>query len=295
MTLKSMTGFARATGNHSPYRWAWEVKAVNAKGLDLRVRVPPGFDMIEAEARNRLAKRLGRGTCYATLTLQREASNTQVRINEPLLRALAASLANVPVTGSLQPASLDGLLAVRGVVEVAEAADDEATLAGVAGAALAGLEIALDELVATRVTEGAALGDVLEARLAAMQRLTDDAENTPGRKAEAVRARLQQSVDQLTGASPALDPVRLHQEAVLLAAKADIREELDRLKTHIVSVRELLAASQPVGRRLDFLAQELGREANTLCAKSNDPVLTGLGMELRVEIEQFREQVQNIE
>lgn len=295
MTLKSMTGFARTTGSHSPYRWAWEVKAVNAKGLDLRLRLPPGFDMIETDARARLARRLGRGTCYATLTLHRETSTTQVRINEPLLRTLVASLAQVPVEGNMRPASLDGLLAVRGVVEVTDTADDEATLAAVGAAALASLEQALDELVATRITEGAALGEVLDARLQAMQRLTDAAEATPGRKVDAVRARLQQSIDALTGASPALDPARLHQEALLIAAKADIREELDRLKTHIVSGRELVLAQQPVGRRLDFLAQELGREANTLCAKSNDPVLTGIGMELRVEIEQFREQVQNIE
>lgn len=295
MTLKSMTGFARTTGSHPPYRWAWEVKAVNAKGLDLRLRLPPGFDMIEADARARLAKRLGRGTCYATLTLHRESSTTQVRINQVLLRALVASLAEVPVEGNIQPASLDGLLAVRGVVEVTDTTDDEAVLAAVGAAALASLDQALDDLVSTRITEGASLGEVLDARLDAMQRLTDAAEATPGRKVEAVRARLQQSIDTLTNASPALDPARLHQEALMIAAKADIREELDRLQTHIASGRELVLAQQPVGRRLDFLAQELGREANTLCAKSNDPVLTAIGMELRVEIEQFREQVQNIE
>ncbi|MDO9443239.1 MAG: YicC/YloC family endoribonuclease [Beijerinckiaceae bacterium] len=295
MTLKSMTGFARTSGSHPPYRWAWEVKAVNAKGLDLRVRVPPGFDMIETEARTRLARRLGRGTCYATLTLQREGSTAQVRVNEQLLRALVASIGSIPIAGSLQPASLDGLLAVRGVVEVTETADDDVTIAAVAAATITVLDEALDELVATRVTEGAALGEVLDARLGAMQRLTDAAEATPGRKAEAVRARLQQSIETLTSATSALDPQRLHQEALLLAAKADIREELDRLKTHIVSARDLVLANQPVGRRLDFLAQELAREANTLCAKSNDPALTSIGMELRVEIEQFREQVQNIE
>jgi uncharacterized protein (TIGR00255 family) len=201
----------------------------------------------------------------------------------------------IPVAGSLQPASLDGLLAVRGVVEVTDAADDEATISAVGAAAIAGLDEALDELVSTRITEGAALGEVLDARLNAMQRLTDAAEATPGRKPDAVRARLQQSIETLMSATSALDPQRLHQEALMLAAKADIREELDRLKTHIASARDLVVAPQPVGRRLDFLAQELSREANTLCAKSNDPVLTGLGMDLRVEIEQFREQVQNIE
>jgi uncharacterized protein (TIGR00255 family) len=187
------------------------------------------------------------------------------------------------------------LLAVRGVVEVAEQADDEAALAALSAAVLKGLDEALDHLVAARVAEGAALHEVLSARVARIDELTQAAENAPGRKPEAVRARLQQAVDALTGASPALDSARLHQEAILLAAKADVREELDRLKTHIVAARDLLASDQPVGRRLDFLAQEFSREANTLCAKSNDPALTAIGMDLRVEIEQFREQVQNIE
>ncbi len=295
MALKSMTGFARTAGAHAPWRWVWEVKAVNAKGLDLRVRVPPGFDLMEPEARARLSRRLARGTCYATLTLHRETSATQVRINEPLLRALVETLSQIPADGNLRPASLDGLLGVRGVVEVSETMDDEAAIAAASATALLGLDAALDHLVTARNTEGAALQAVLSARIETIARLTEAAETTPGRKPEAVLARLQQSIDTLTGATSALDPVRLHQEAILLAAKADVREELDRLKTHIVSGRELLASDQPVGRRLDFLAQELSREANTLCAKSNDPVLTAIGMDLRVEIEQFREQVQNIE
>lgn len=295
MSLKSMTGFARTAGHQDHFRWSWEVKAVNAKGLDLRLRVPSGHDAVEAEARTRLSKRLSRGTCYATLAITREAAPTQVRINQDLLRALAESVSTVPTSATLQPASLDGLLAVRGVVEVAEQADDEAALAALSAAVLKGLDAALDHLVAARVAEGAALHEVLSARVARIDELTQAAENAPGRKPEAVRARLQQAVDALTGASPALDPARLHQEAILLAAKADVREELDRLKTHIVAARDLLASDQPVGRRLDFLAQEFSREANTLCAKSNDPALTAIGMDLRVEIEQFREQVQNIE
>ena len=295
MALKSMTGFARTAGHQGHFRWSWEIKAVNAKGLDLRLRVPPGHDAMETEARARLAKKLSRGTCYATLAVTREAAPSQVRINQDLLRALVDSVSAVPVSAQLQPASLDGLLAVRGVVEVSEQSDDEAALAALATAALRGLDDALEALVAARLTEGAALQEVLVARVTRIDELTQAAEDAPGRKPEAVRARLQQSLDALTGASPALDPARLHQEAILLAAKADVREELDRLKTHIVAARELLASDQPVGRRLDFLAQEFSREANTLCAKSNDPALTTLGMDLRVEIEQLREQVQNIE
>ena len=190
-------------------------------------------------------------------------------------------------------ASLDGLLGVRGVVEVTDAADDETILAEAAAAALKGLEGALKDLV--RKTEGAALQAVLAARVERIAALTQAAEDCPGRKVEAVKARLAQAIALLTDASPALDPARLHQEALLMAAKADVREELDRLKTHVAAARALLASDAPAGRKLDFLAQEFAREANTLCSKSNDAALTSLGMELRVEIEQFREQVQNIE
>ncbi len=295
MSLKSMTGFARTAGHQDRFRWAWEVKAVNAKGLDLRLRVPPNFDQVETEARARLSKRLSRGTCYATLTLTREAAPAQVRINRDLLQSLIDTLATIPADGNLKPASMDGLLSVRGVVEVSEAADDEAALAALAADMLKGLDAALDDLIAARLAEGAALQKVLMERVEKIAALTASAEAAPGRKPEAVRARLQQSIEALTGASPALDPARLHQEAVLLAAKADVREELDRLKAHVGAARELLASNQPVGRRLDFLAQEFSREANTLCAKSNDPALSAIGMDLRVEIEQLREQVQNIE
>jgi uncharacterized protein (TIGR00255 family) len=294
MSLKSMTGFARTSGHTAPWAWAWELKAVNAKGLDVRLRVPAGFDRIEAEARARLTQRLARGTCYATLTTQREATTPQIKINEDALRALAEALGRV-APGSLRAPSMDALLGVRGIVEVTDAADDEATIAAGCAAVLAALDVAIADLVAMREREGAHLQSVLSQRIERIADLTQAAEDCPGRRPEAVRARLAQSVAALTDASPALDPSRLHQEAILIAAKADIREELDRLKGHVVAARDLLASATPVGRKLDFLAQEFGREANTLCAKSNDAALTAIGMELRVEIEQLREQVQNIE
>ncbi len=290
-----MTGFARTSGHSPPWGWAWEIKAVNAKGLDVRLRLPPGFDRIEAEARAKLTGGLARGTVYATLTAQREATTPQVRINTDILGSLVEAVANLPCNPNMRLASMDGLLSIRGVVEVTEAADDESVLAGAASAALKGLEAALQELVQARRTEGAALQAVLTERTDRIAALTQAAEDCPGRKVEAVKARLAQSIALLTDASPALDPARLHQEALLMAAKADVREELDRLKTHVAAARELLASAAPAGRKLDFLAQEFAREANTLCSKSNDAALTSIGMELRVEIEQFREQVQNIE
>ena len=295
MTLKSMTGFARSSGAHHPYRWAWEIKAVNAKGLDLRLRIPPGFDAIEQDARKTLTGALSRGTCYATLTMQRDTATPEVRINHAVLQTLSDALAAVKRDASIGPATLDGLLSVRGVVDIVDAPDTEDMLASAGKAALSGLDTALAQLIGVRSAEGAALHAVLSERIDNVARLTGAAEDCPGRKPEAVRERLAQSIAALTDASRQLDPARLHQEALLLAGKADIREELDRLKTHVTAARDLLASAAPVGRRLDFLAQEFAREANTLCSKSNDAALTAIGMDLRVEIEQFREQVQNIE
>jgi uncharacterized protein (TIGR00255 family) len=295
MSLKSMTGFARLAGAEPPYQWTWELKAVNAKGLDLRLRVPPGFDAIEAAARARLTASLARGTCYATLTMVRHSMAPEVRVNEMALAALLAAIQRLPSDGSVRPVSMDGLLAVRGIVDIVEMSDDESAIAAAGSAALAGLDAALDLLVAARVREGTALAATLDKRLARIAVLLQEAEDAPGRQPDAVRARLVAVITALAQSSSLLDPVRLHQEALLLAAKADVREELDRLAVHVAAAGDLMAKAEPVGRRLDFLAQELAREANTLCAKSNDAALTTIGMELRVEIEQFREQIQNIE
>ncbi len=290
-----MTGFARSQITQGAWRLSWELKSVNSKGLDLRLRAPPGFDAMEQEARNRIGKKLTRGACYATLTAQRDSAAPEIRVNEAALATLRQAIAKLPAVADIRPASLDGLLAIKGIVEIIDSADGEEAMAQVHAAALVALDEAIDGIVAMRRTEGQALRDVLLQRLDAIVALTESADACPGRKPDAVRARLEQSVAALVQSSARLDPVRLHQEAILLAAKADVREELDRLKSHVGAARELVASGKPVGRRLDFLAQELGRESNTLCAKSNDPELTRIGMELRVEVEQFREQVQNVE
>jgi uncharacterized protein (TIGR00255 family) len=289
-----MTGFARQAGQSGAWTWAWEVKTVNAKGFDLRLRLPPGFDALEPAIRAEVPKRLTRGTCFASLSAQRAGAEADIRINRPALDALLAALADIPVNANLQPASLDGLLAVRGVVEVAEQAEDEAATQALRAELRNGLTAALDALVAARQHEGVALGELLAERLDRMEALQKRADAAPGRSAEAIGKRLADQVAALAG-SPGLDPERLHQEAVLLALKGDIREELDRLATHIAACRELLAKGGAIGRRLDFLAQELSRESNTLSAKSPDAELTAIGLELKVEVEQFREQVQNLE
>jgi len=293
--LSSMTGFARAAGSRGVWRWSVELKCVNAKGLDVRLRVPPVLDRIEAEARQRLSRALARGTCFATIDVKREGATMRARIDGALLEDIAAQARAAADKYGLAPPSLDGLLAVRGVVETIDGADDEVEIAAVAAAALSTLDIAIAALIAARRAEGAALEAVLEARLDEIAALTRAADENPARKPEAVRARLAAGVAQLLGSSRGLDEARLHQEAILLAAKADIREELDRLGAHVGAARELLGQGGAVGRRLDFLAQEFSREANTLCAKSNDVSLTRQGLELRAQIEQLREQVQNIE
>ena len=295
MALTSMTGFARAVGAHRPWRWTVELKCVNAKGLDLRLRLPPALDRIEGEARSRLSKALARGTCFATISAQREGAAAEPRVDRAALAAILEASRAAAAAGGVAPPTMDGLLAVRGVVEIAEAVDDEATMVAVCAGALSSLDVAIAALTVARGVEGAALQAVLEERLVAIAALTQAADDNPARKPEAVRARLAQSVAALMESSRGFDENRLHQEAILLAAKADVREELDRLKTHIVAARALIGEGASVGRRLDFLAQELAREANTLCAKANDVSLTAQGLELRAQIEQLREQVQNIE
>ena len=294
MAIASMTGFAREAGVTGPFQWAWEIKSVNGRGLDVRLRVPPGFDAVGEDARAQVQRAFARGQCQLNLTLTRAATSPKVKVNEEALQALLQALGRIALPANVGPASIDGLLAVRGVVEVEDAADEELG-AELGGELRAGVARAVEALRQSRAAEGRALAGVIEGQLAAMADLVTAAEDNPARQPEAVRARLEAQVATLIGAAPALDPERLHQEAVLLAAKADIREELDRLVAHIAAARELLAAGGAVGRRLDFLAQELGRETNTLCAKANDVSLSRIGLDLKAVVEQFREQVQNVE
>jgi len=295
MAVMSMTGFARATGASRAWRWAFEIKSVNAKGLDLRLKMPPPFDRVEAEARARLGKALARGTCFATLTAQREGTASAPRIDEAALAALASAARAAAHTARLAPPTMDGLLSVRGVVELAESEDDEAAVSAACAGALVSLDEALRALSAARRIEGEALAAVMRERLDAIEALTRAADLNPARRPEAIRVRLAESIAALMESGRGFDENRLHQEAILLASKADVREELDRLKTHVAAARALLQEGGAIGRRLDFLAQEFSREASTLTAKSNDVSLTAQGLELRAQIEQFREQAQNIE
>lgn len=295
MPLYSMTGFARRDGVALGQRWTWELRSVNGKGLDVRLRLPPGLDRLEIAVRERLTKRLTRGNVQATLTLAREEAATTLRVNEAVLDAVIAAMNRVADRIDATAPTLDGVLAIKGVLETADAEDDEATRAAVDAALLAGLDGAIDDLLAARAREGEAIGRVLLGQVDEVARLTAAAEAHPARTPEAIRARLAEQVEALLGAVPALDPQRLAQEAVLLATRADIREELDRLTTHVAEARRLLGEGGPVGRRLDFLTQEFNRETNTLCSKANDRGLTAIGLDLKAVVDQLREQIQNIE
>jgi uncharacterized protein (TIGR00255 family) len=295
MVLSSMTGFARSHGVSGSYAWAWEIKSVNGKGLDVRLRLPPGWDAIEAAVRARAAERLARGSIQASLTAERSGVVPVVRINAPVLDAILTSLRELARRIDASPPSLDGLLSLKGVMDVSELAENEDERRNAETAATAGFAEAITALSEMRQREGAALVRILKSRLDEIAALVDRAEKAPGRRAEAIRARLAEQVAALLAQSDRFDPDRLHQEAILLATKADVREELDRLTAHLAQARQLIDGGGAVGRRLDFLAQEFNREANTLCAKASDVELTNIGLELKATVEQFREQVQNVE
>ncbi|HME30425.1 MAG TPA: YicC/YloC family endoribonuclease [Pseudolabrys sp.] len=295
MALSSMTGFARGHGVAGSYAWSWEIKSVNAKGLDLRFRLPPGWDAVEVPARARAAEKLSRGTVYANLAVERKGVQPTAKINEPVLGAVLSTLRSLSGKVEAAPASLDGILSLKGVIEISEEDEREEDHRAAETAIIVAFEQALAELIDMRRAEGATLGRLLSTRLDEIAALTARAEKAPGRKPEAIKARLVEQVAALLEASERFDSDRLHQEAILLAAKADIREELDRLSSHVGQAKKLLADGGAIGRKLDFLAQELHRESNTLTAKANEVELTNIGLELKSVIEQFREQVQNLE
>jgi uncharacterized protein (TIGR00255 family) len=295
VTVSSMTGFARAEGHEDDASWGWELKCVNSKSLDLRFRLPPGLEALELPLRASIARRLKRGALSVSLTLTRAGAGGGLRVNREALAQLVALAQELVAQGRAAPPRADGLLALRGVLETGEQDEDDAHRQRREAAVLASAETALDRLVAMRLAEGARLIPALEARLADIARLVDLAEHSAAARPEALKARLAEMIQALLDAAPSLPPERLAQEAALLVAKADVREELDRLSAHIVAAQELLAEGGAIGRRFDFLCQEFNREANTLCAKSGDVALTRIGLDVKAAIDQLREQVQNVE
>jgi uncharacterized protein (TIGR00255 family) len=295
MALSSMTGFARSHGASGPYTFEWELKSVNAKGFDLRMRLPPGWDELEAFAKKRAGEVLSRGTVYANLNVKRTGAASTIRINEEVLASIV-KVAGV-LAGKIDAVapSIDGLLGIKGVIEVVEPESSEDEDKAAKAAAAAAFDQALLDLLEMRQREGVTLGQILSQRMDELERLAQKAEAAPGRRPEAIKARLAEQIAALLETSDRFDPDRLNQEALLIAAKADIREELDRIASHISQTREMIGKGGPIGRRLDFLAQEFNREVNTCCSKSNDLELTNTGLAMKNVVEQFREQVQNLE
>jgi uncharacterized protein (TIGR00255 family) len=295
MALSSMTGFARSHGASGPYTFEWELKSVNAKGFDLRMRLPPGWDELEALAKKRAGEVLSRGTVYANLNVRRANAVSTIRINEDVLASIIKVAHELGGKIDAVAPSIDGLLSIKGVIEVVEPESNEVEDRAAREAAGIAFEQALTDLLEMRRREGVTLGQILSQRMDEIERLAKKAEAAPGRKPEAIKARLAEQIAALLDTSDRFDPDRLNQEAIMIAAKADIREELDRIASHVSQAREMIGKGGPVGRRLDFLAQEFNREVNTCCSKSNDLELTNTGLEMKNVVEQFREQVQNLE
>ncbi len=289
-----MTGFARIDGAHEHRRWIWEIKSVNGRNLEARFRLPPGFDGLEPGLRKALQEKIKRGSVNASLTLYGDDSEPQYRINEAALESAIRMVKDIHLRLECAPPRAEGLLGLRGVLEPAGELESEDQRAALAAALTASFKDGVAKLAAARQTEGVAMGGVLAAQFDEVERLTNEAASMADAAPEALRARIAAQLEELL-AGASVPEERLAQEAALLALKADVREELDRLATHVAAGRALLKEKEPVGRQLDFLTQEFNREANTLCSKAQDMALKRVGLDLKKTIDQLREQVQNIE
>ena len=288
-----MTGFARAEGEGQGISWIWELKSVNGRTLDLRLRLAPGFDALEPQLRAALAERCRRGNVAATLTVNR-LQPPAIRVNREMLGQIVGLLQEL--TGEIEaaPPRLDGLIGIRGIIETVDE-DPEPVVEARRAAVFEGWSVALDRLAVARAAEGSRLMALLSAQRAELAVLVEAASACAAAQPAAIRARLETLLGELQGLAPTMPAERVAQELAMLVTRADVREELDRLRAHIAQAGDLLARGEAVGRQLDFLCQELNREANTLCSKSADIELTRIGLALKAAIEQFREQVQNLE
>ncbi len=296
MAVRSMTGFARVDGHDQAVTWFWEVRSVNGRGLDVRLRLPPGGEGLEEPARKLASERLTRGNITVQLTQRRSETASRIVVNDAALDQLLEISEALRERLGAPPPTVEGLLSLRGVLESVEVVDEEAVVAEREAHQLSDLMRALDQLVKAREGEGARLAAAIGGQVDRIEGLVGAVERSPARTPEAIGARLAVAIERLVGEKAReFDADRLHQEAVLLATKADVEEELQRLRTHMSAARELLAEGGAIGRRFDFLVQEFNREANTLCSKANDTEITRAGLEMKSVIDQMREQVQNIE
>jgi uncharacterized protein (TIGR00255 family) len=295
MTLKSMTGFARRDGSAGTATWAWEIRSVNGRGLDVRLRMPPGYEALEPKVREAVAKQLTRGSVSVNLTVSRQSALSEIKLNEAALAQVIKAAERVRQLTGGEPARTEALLGLKGVLEISDETDAPDVLEATHAAMMKSFTDALAGVASARATEGERLAVIIAGQIAEIERLTAFVEGSPARTPDAIAKRLKDLVGRLMEADNGFDPARLHQEAVLIATRADVEEELRRLHVHIAAARDLMVEPGAVGRKFDFLAQEFNREANTLCSKANDTEITKAGMALKVVIDQMREQVQNLE
>jgi len=295
LVVSSMTGFARADGEYADWQWSWETKSVNSKALDIRVRMPSAHDRLELPSRQAVSKRFKRGSINMVLNLNRASTGedeTKYQVNQNLLDHL---LAVVKKHSDSDAPNIETLLAIRGVVEKVDESESETDQAQRHASILKCLDEALEALLLNRQLEGEKLHSILSAQLDEIENCVRNAASVESLRPESRKHRLQTQLRAVLEAEPPVAEDRLAQELAILSVKGDITEELDRLGAHVSAARDLFGEGGAVGRRLDFLCQELNREANTVCSKSNDNELTKHGLELKALIEQFREQVQNVE
>ena len=293
--LSSMTGFARASGGEGASSWSWEIKSVNGRTLDIRCRLPQGLERLDPAVRSAVTARLRRGNVTVGFRLSQAPEAAAMRVNRVWLDELIALAADYRGTEGIAPPRLDGMLALRGVIESAERSEDDAERTQVDAAMLETLDTALTELVRERQAEGAVLAAAIAERVEEIAALTREAEALAPSRQEALGARLREQVAALIGAGAPVSEDRLAAELTMLAVKIDVTEEIDRLKSHCAAAARYLQEEGAVGRKLDFLAQEFNREANTLCSKASHAALTNVGLALKAAIDQFREQAQNVE
>lgn len=318
MALKSMTGFARIDGSLSAAQksanppetdpsvnttngtsaspqWTIELRSVNNKGLDIRLRVPSGMETLDQQIRKQLSAELSRGSITLNLNLKREDRKGSTELNIEAFNDLLHAAKTASEISNLPMPDLGSLLTGKGILREKETEENEDDKNNLQQAILTDIKTAIENLVTARAEEGTKLQATIEDRLKKISTLTADATKTSDALPETIKARLKENIARLMEQSEGFDPDRLHQEAMLLSVKADITEELDRLRAHVEQADDLLGRSEPVGRRLDFLCQEFNREANTLCSKASSKEMTYIGLELKTIIDQLREQVQNIE
>ncbi len=295
MPIQSMTGFARFEGRNDDAKWVWEVRSVNGKGLDFRLRTPPGMDNLQPHIRKILAKSFSRGNLQINLALEREENISVPVINHEVLGAVIEAINTVQENIDCRPPSPEQILSIKGVMEQGSSTPDRDKEAVLERDLLRDFQYLVDELVKARTNEGTAVVAFLRDQISQIETQTRNIIKDPSRSLENIKTRLNTSVSLLLDNTTGLDLDRLHQEAAILAAKADLQEELDRLVAHTASAREILASEGPVGRKLDFLCQEFNRECNTICSKSNSSRVTAIGLDMKVVIDQLREQVQNLE